>query len=61
VADDGGTGVSTASIGVGDGAHVRVQHMPRSWAILPMLSMWPRQELIVQFVAEQAAAHAKAL
>jgi hypothetical protein len=35
--------------------------MPHSWAILPMLSMWPRQELIVQFVAEQAAAHAKVL
>jgi hypothetical protein len=35
--------------------------MPHSWAILPTPSMWPRQELIVQFIAEQAAAHAKVL
>jgi hypothetical protein len=47
---------------VGSAVHHHVEpHMPHSWAILPIPSMWPRQELIVQFIAEQATARGKAL
>jgi hypothetical protein len=49
------------SVGPAAVCHHVEPHMPHSWAILPTPSMWPRQEVVVRFIAEQAAAHLKVL
>uniref|UniRef100_A0A383W8H2 Uncharacterized protein n=1 Tax=Tetradesmus obliquus TaxID=3088 RepID=A0A383W8H2_TETOB len=49
------------SVGAAAVQHHVEPHLPHSWAILPTPSMWPRQEVVLRFITEQVAAHAKGL